>query len=176
MRPDRTTSAPTELKDLPLPKAYALLTQMTPAILDAQARGRIAAAWLNTKQQTQDIPLGNYLVNVDLRRNRRNPAQVPALGYAIVISTGPDEYLVAGQDVQVTFKPTTPGPEIAGLERVEAGKFVQGRWIPGRILSGDDILLDYDLAGAAAKNQSGSGLRFGAGGPTVQRVKLYRYR
>jgi hypothetical protein len=101
---------------------------------------------------------------------------VPALGYAIVISTGPDEYLVAGQDVQVTFKPTTPGPEIAGLERVEAGKFVQGRWIPGRILSGDDILLDYDLADAAAKNQSGSGLRFGADGPTVQRVKLYRYR
>ncbi|HTZ21889.1 MAG TPA: DUF5597 domain-containing protein [Opitutaceae bacterium] len=176
LRPDRTTPAPTELKDLPLPKAYALLAQMTPVILDAQARGAIAAAWLNPKQPTQDIPLGNYLVNVDLRRNRRNPAEVPALGYAIVISTGPDEFLVAGQDVQVTFKPTTPGPEIAGLERVEAGKFVQSRWIPGRILSGDDILLDYDLAGAAAKNQSGSGLRFGADGPTVQRVKLYRYR
>ena len=176
LRPDRTTPAPTELKDLPLPKAYALLAEMTPAILDAQARGTIAAAWLNTKQQTQDIPLGNYLVNVDLRRNRRNPAQVPALGYAIVISTGPDEYLVAGQDVQVTFRPTTPGPEIAGLERVEAGKFVHGRWIPGRILSGDDILLDYDLAGAAAKNQSGSGLLFNADDPTVQRVKLYRYR
>jgi hypothetical protein len=149
---------------------------MTPVILDAQANGTIAAAWLNTQQQKQDITLGDYIVNVDLRRNRRNPGQVPALGYAIVICVGPDEYFVAGDDVQVTFTPNTPGPEIAGLARVEAGKFVKSRWVPGRILSGDDVLLDYDLAGAAAKNQSGSGLRFGGDGPTVQHVKLYRYR
>jgi hypothetical protein len=160
----------------PLPRAYALLAQMTPLILEAQAKGTIAAASLNTKQQEQDIPLGNYIVNVNLRRNRRDPSQVPALGYAIVISVGPDEYFVAGQDVQVTFTPKTPGPEIAGLARVEAGKFVKGQWVPGRILSGDDILLDYDLAGAAGKNQSGSGLIFGADGPSVQHVKLYRYR
>jgi hypothetical protein len=43
-------------------------------------------------------------------------------------------------------------------------------------MNGDDVLLDYDQAGAAAKNQSGSGLMFGADGPTVQRVKLYRYQ
>jgi hypothetical protein len=35
---------------------------------------------------------------------------------------------------------------------------------------------EHDLAGAAARNQSGSGLRFNPDGPTVQRVKLYRYR
>jgi hypothetical protein len=172
----RVAVSPGGLGGQPLPRAYALLAQLTPAILEAQAKGMIGAAWLNTKLQKQDIPLGNYIVNVDLRRNRRNPAQVPALGYALVICTGPDEYLVAGYDVQVTFTPNTPGPEIAGLARVEAGKFVKGQWIPGRILSGDDILLDYDLAGAAARNQSGSGVRFSTDGPTVQRVKLYRYR
>ena len=178
LRPGRDTGAPAPsvLAIQPLPRAYALLAQMTPLILEAQAKGTIAAAWLNTKQQEQDIPLGNYIVNVNLRRNRRDPSQVPALGYAIVISVGPDEYFVAGQDVQVTFTPKTPGPEIAGLARVEAGKLVKGQWVPGRILSGDDILLDYDLAGAAGKNQSGSGLIFGADGPSVQHVKLYRYR
>jgi len=174
--PDTGAPAPAELGNLPLPRAYALLAQMTPVILDAQARGTIAAAWLNTRLPKQDISLGGYVVNVDLRRNRRDPLQVPALGYAIVISAGPDEYFVAGQDVQVTFAPNTPGPEIAGLARVEAGEFVGGQWIPGRILSGDDIVLDYDLAGAAARNQSGSGLSFKADGPTVQHVKLYRYR
>jgi hypothetical protein len=76
----------------------------------------------------------------------------------------------------VTFTPRTPGPEIAGLATVEAGRFENGRWRPTRQLSGDDILLDYDLAGAAARNQSGSGLRFNPDGPTVQRVRLYRYR
>jgi len=48
--------------------------------------------------------------------------------------------------------------------------------VPERKLSGDDILLNYRLAEAAAVNQSGSGLRFGPDGPTLQRVKLYRYQ
>jgi hypothetical protein len=75
-----------------------------------------------------------------------------------------------------SFTPRTPGPDIAGLATVEAGRFESGRWIPTRQLRGNDVLLDYDLAGAAARNQSGSGLRFNPDGPTVQRVKLYRYR
>lgn len=176
LRPGAEVTAPTRLAGLPLPKAYALLAQMTPLILDAQAKGTIAAVWLNARQQNESIPLGNYTVNVNLRRDRRDPSQVPALGYALVISTGPDEYFVAGLDVQVTFTPNGSGSDIAGLARVEAGGFVQGRWQPARILSGDDILLNYDLAGAAAQRQSGSGLRFNADGPSVQRVRLYRYR
>jgi hypothetical protein len=65
---------------------------------------------------------------------------------------------------------------MAGLARVEAGEFLEGRWVAGRILNGDDILLNYHLAEAAAQGQSGSGLRFpGARGPAIQRVILYRY-
>jgi hypothetical protein len=169
-------ATPVALETLPLARAYGLLAQMTPLILDAQAKGTIGAAWLNTDQPKQDIQVGNYLVNVELRRNRRNPAQVPALGYAIVISAGPDAYFVAGLDVQVTFSPNTPEPEIAGLARAETGRFVKGQWIPGRKMNGDDVLLNYNQAAAAANNQSGSGLRFGADGPTVQWVKLYRYQ
>jgi hypothetical protein len=166
---------PVALENLPLTRAYAMLAQMTPLILDAQTKGTIGAAWLNTNQPAQSIALGNYVVNVELRKNRRNPAQVQPLGYAIVIAAGPDEYFIAGLDVQVTFSPNTPGPEIAGLADAETGRFVQGRWIPGRKMNGDDVLLDYHQAAAAANNQSGSGLMFGADGPTVQRVKLYRY-
>jgi len=86
---------------------------------------------------------------------------------------GPDEYFVAGNDIQVTFTPHTPGPAVAGLARF-GRPFVDGKWMPGRKLSGDDILLNYKLGEAAAVNQSGSGLRFGPDGPTIQRVKLYR--
>jgi hypothetical protein len=163
-----------EIEKLPLAKAYGLLAQMAPLILDAQAKEAIGAAWLTTQLPRRDIPLGNYVVNIDLQRNRRNP--VPALGYAIVVSVGPDEFFVAGQDVQVTFTPNTPGPEIAGLARAETGRFANGQWIPGRRVNGDDVVLEYDQAAAAAKNQSGSGLIFGPDGPAIQRVKLYRYR
>lgn len=173
LRPGSDT--PVTLSDKPLPLAYALLSEMTPVILDAQSKGTMGAAWLNKDLQMQDIVLGDYTININLRRNRRDPSQLPAVGYAIVINIGPGEYYVAGHDVQVTFSPNTIGPDIAGLARVEAGKFVKGQWVRSRILSGDDILLNYDLAGAAAMNQSGSGLRFRGNGPTVQRVKLYRY-
>jgi len=47
--------------------------------------------------------------------------------------------------------------------------------VPVRILNGDDILLNYHLAQAAAVNQSGSGLKFTGDSPTVQKVRLYRY-
>ena len=96
-------------------------------------------------------------------------------GYAMIFALGPDEYLVAGCDVQVIFSPRAAGPEIAGLASVEAGNFANGRWVPGRKLSGDDVLLNYDQAAATAAGQSGSGLRFGPEGPTLQRVKLYHY-
>ena len=173
VRPGSDAPVPTALGDLPLAKAYGLLAQMTPLIVDAQAKGTIAAAWLNTQVPRRDIALGDYIVNIDIQRSRRNP--VPALGYALVVSVGPGEYFIAGRDVQVTFSPNTPGPEIAGLARVETGSFESGRWVARRRVNGDDVVLDYDQAAAAAKNQSGSGLIFGADGPTIQHVKLYRY-
>ena len=176
MRPEAGTPAPTELENLPLPRAYAVLSQLTPLILEHQAAGTIAGALLNSEHPTREISLGGYVISVDLRRNRREPAQVPAFGYGIFLAVGSDEYLVAGNDIQVTFRPATPGPSIAGLAEVWAGRFVEGRWVPGRKLSGDDILLNYKLDEAAAVNQSGSGLRFGPDGPTIQRVKLYRYQ
>ena len=176
LRPDPGAPQPDNLENLPLARGYAVLRAMAPAILGHQAKGTIGAAWLNQQKQKTEIVLGDFTVNFDLRRNRRNPAQVPALGYALVLQLGPAEYLVAGTDVQVTFTPRTPGPPIAGIADAEAGTFQDGRWVPGRKMSGDDILLNYDLAKAAAENQSGSGLRFGPEGPTIQRVTLYRYQ
>ncbi len=175
LRPDLGASAPTDLENLPLAKGYSILKQLTPLILEHQAKGTIAAVSLDTKHQTEDVALGNYTLNLDLRRNRRNPSQVPPLGYAMIFSLGPDEYLVAGCDVQVIFSPRNSTTDIAGLASVEAGTFVDGRWVPGRKLSGDDVLLNYDQAAAAAAGQSGSGLRFGPDGPALQRVKLYLY-
>ena len=176
LRPEAGAPPPEDVRDLPLPKAYAVLAQLAPLILEHQTTGTIAAVILNPGHQTQSVALGNYILNVDLRRNRRNPGQVPSLGYGLFIAVGPDEYVVAGDDIQVTFTPNTPGPPIAGLAGVETGTYVRDRWVPGRRLNGDDVLLDYKLAEAAANNQSGSGLKFDPNGPTIQHVNLYRYR
>ena len=35
-------------------------------------------------------------------------------------------------------------------------------------------MLDYDLSGVSARNETGTGLSFGAEGPTVLRVDVFR--
>jgi beta-galactosidase GanA len=170
------TQGPTVIENLPLAKAYGVIAEMTPLIVETQAAGTIGAAWLNRSNQMSDIKLGGYTVNVSLMRNRRTHAVVADLGYAMVIAPGVDEFYVAGNDVEVTFQPTTAGPPIAGLARDEAGRFENGRWVVTRLLGGDDCVLEYDQAKAAAANQSGSGLQFGHDGPTIQHVRLYRYQ
>jgi hypothetical protein len=64
----------------------------------------------------------------------------------------------------VAFTPRPTGPEIARLADAEAGTFGDGRWVAGRKMSGNDILLRCDL-GAAEVNQSRSGLRYYGDGP-----------
>lgn len=176
LRADPNQPVPPALDSLPLPRAYALLRQMSPLILDAQSRGAINAVILNADQPKATVTLGNYAITVDLRRNRRNPKELPELGYALVVAAGPDEYFVAGAEVQVVFKPSPANGEIVGFAGAEAGEFVEGKWKPGRQMNGDDILLRYDIAAAADDGESGSGLRFFGPSPTVQRVTLYRYR
>jgi hypothetical protein len=170
------SDVPADITTLPFPKAYKVLGQLSPLLLDRETANALGAAWLNRSNQMSDLNLGGYKVNVNLTRNRRAPDVIPDIGYAIVIASGQDEFYVAGNDVQVTFLPTTPGAPIAGLARVEAGRFEEGAWVATRLLEGDDCVLEYDQAKAAAANQSGSGLRFPHDGPTIQRVKLYRYK
>jgi hypothetical protein len=171
-------SAPMAIENTPLAKAYKLLADMKPLILEAQSKGTVGAAWLDTQQkiQKEDITLGNHIIHVELQRDRRSQAVTAAPGYAIAIEDGPDAFYVAGRNVQVTFSANTPGPQIIGLADAAKGKFVNGKWIRGRNVNGDDVLLDYNQASAAANNQSGSGLMFGGDGPNIQWVKLYRYQ
>src|ERR1035441_7339005 len=116
----------------------------------AQSSGTAAAsgmraASLNRQNPDQQIQLGDYVLNVGLPRNRRTPAVVPDVtGYGIFMATGPDEYLLAGNNLQITFTPHTPGPPIAGIARQENGHFENGKWVVTRFLAGDDSVLRYD--------------------------------
>jgi hypothetical protein len=76
----------------------------------------------------------------------------------VLISTGPDEYFIVG-NFSITFSSNTPGEQV-GLGTVEEGNFVNGRWVPGRHLAGDD---------------TGQGEFPTIRSRNVMRVTLYRY-
>jgi len=86
---------------------------------------------------------------------------------------GPDEYLLAGNNLFVTFTPDSPGPPIAGLGEQAAGRFDKnGKWVTTHFLGGDDSV----FSSAPPPGQSGSVVRLEFGEHAIQKVKLYRYR
>ncbi len=173
-RPDKGAPGTDDIDNTALAKGYAVLGNLAPSILAHQADGSIAAAWLNRSLTHQEILLGDYAIDVELRRSTRDQSFLSELGYALIMKDGPNGYMVAGSDVQITFRPRS-GEDTAGLADVEIGRFTDGTWVSSRKANGDDVLLNYDLAGQAQIRQSGSGLRFLPGAPVIQRVRLYRY-
>jgi hypothetical protein len=124
------------------------------------------------------VKLGNYTFAFSMGR-MRGPA--PAGGgnaptpssYAIVISTGPDDYTILGSGIQATFN--GPGPSPAAVAKLEEGAYVDGRWVPGRRLNGDDIMLNYDAPNQSIKNESGQGFRLAGGPPKALHLQIYGY-
>lgn len=161
-------------ENIPLSKAYAVLSQLAPLIAEHQGKGTIAATLLKPGYSNPKIKLGNYTIKVELRKTRGSKA-LPEIGYGIFIAVAPNEYIVAGNDIEVTFAPNA-SDSIAGLTMVEEGKFLNGKWVPERRLNGDEVQLRYDLDVAAMERQSGAGLCFLPEKYSIQRVKLYNYK
>lgn len=157
-----------------LSKAYSLLSDMMPEITKAQSAGTITAVYLNASEPEQTIMMGDYKIEVALRR-KRNESSKLKLGYAILINNAPNEFILAGEGLQFSFFPATPGPKTAGFASVYEGKFTKGEWVAGRKLNGDNIMLNYHLADEAAHHKTGSVARFESSDVEVLKVKLYKF-
>lgn len=165
----------TDPADGHIPRVYGLLEGMAPLILKAQQKGTINAVLLRGEENREEIlRAGDFNLHFELRQSRRSDFSAER-GYALVITLAPNEFILTGKDIQVSFSPATPGPPVAALLRVDEGKFENGTWIPRRRLNGDAIMLDYDLAKMAAMDMTGTGIKFSGRDRNIQRVKLYRY-
>lgn len=160
--------------ETPLAKAYEVLDQLTPSIASAQAEGRIAAFWLTADYNPQTVTLGGYRLEAALPYNRRTGQLTAEKGYGLVIWKGGNEFIVAGSNMNVVFVPDSPGPKMAGFDAVFEGEYVEGKWTAGRVLNGDNIMINYDLAGEAALNRTGAGVQL-RNEPGIYQVKLYRF-
>ncbi|MBC7886915.1 MAG: DUF5597 domain-containing protein [Ferruginibacter sp.] len=159
----------------PLSKAYAILQQLTPKILIAQSKGSIAGIWLNPKKKKQQVELGGYHLDIVLRNSLWRTETSPENGYGLVIADGPDEFIIAGKDIQFNFFPPSGGTGYIGIASIDEGAYVNGKWVAGRRLNGDDIMYNYKIAEEIALQKNGTVVRLTGDGPKVLRVKLYRY-
>jgi len=165
---------PPEYEAKGLSQAFLTLSQIAPQILEHQTNGTIAGVVVDRQRTNENVKLGNYIINVRMPPGVRGPnaASYP-MGYGLFMALGPDEYLLAGNNLLLTFTPDTPGPQIAGLAQHEAGRFDnKGKWVATHFIGGDDSM----ITSYPAANQSGSGVRLAFGERAIQRVTLYRYR
>ena len=154
-----------------LAQAYDLLRQLTPAILAAQGLGRMSGFKPRVLEdgtvldQPVSQTIGDYRFNVGFTDPWTPKAdQKTATHGGLIIQLGPEEYLMAGRGLVVTFAGAGGGPALAGIDRAEEGVFdAQGRWVPGRALNGD-------------QTHQGRHIRLPPDQFQIQRVKLYRYR
>lgn len=159
-------------EDKELARSYDLLSQLAPLILENQPKSRVAGVLLEDLTPSQRLRLGDYTLNVSPAGGRRPVAGAPPepqtaatqRPHGIFIATGPDEFYLAGSALNITLTPNTPGPPIVGLATVEEGRFVDGRWVRGRTLAGDDTGQGNNIT-----------LR-GGPGAGILRVTVYRYR
>jgi len=151
----------------PIAKSYEVLSQLAPLILENQGKGTMAGVLLDRDNQTQQIQLGGYALNVShdytwaWSSGPKELKQWPRVG-GIMISVGSDEYVIAGTGIIVTFTPNSPGEPIAGIVSIQEGKYENGRWIGGRWMNGD-------------QSHQGRHLRLPPDSFGIQRIKLYHY-
>ena len=152
-----------------LAASYDVLKQLAPLILERQGKKAMAAVLPEGPEQRapQRVSLGGYTLNVTYERPASPAAQsaqtAEAIAGGLVISVGPDEFILAGTGLIVTFETETPGDNTVGILSTQEGKFVNGQWTPGRWLNGD-------------QTHQGRHVRLAPGRFDIQRVKLYRYR
>ena len=144
-----------------LGKSYEVLAKIAPVLLANQGKGVIGGAYLDKDHPKQSLKVGDYTLELGIARHYS--FTTPEYPAGIFIQTGPDEYLVAGRGITINFTANTPGAPNVGIALAEDGTFVNGSWVPGRRLNGDEIL-------------SGKGLRLRGDYYMIQHVKLYRYR
>jgi beta-galactosidase GanA len=161
-----------------LTAGYDLVEQLAPLIVEHQGKGEMVgllAEGTEPQRVPQQVRLGGYRLNVTYERPssappaQANPGAAPPAqtndspSGGLVISTGPDEFVVAGTGLVVVFEPDSPGDPLVGIVSAQEGKYVNGQWQPGRWLNGD-------------QTHQGRHIRLPPGRFDIQRVKLYRYR
>ena len=88
-------------------------------------------------------------------------AAAPPPSGGLAIELAPNEFIVAGTGLVITFASREPG-KIAGIESAEESRFVDGEWQNIRRLGSD-------------QTHQGRHVRLESGRFSLQRVKLYTY-
>ena len=150
-----------------LARGYQVLAQVAPLILERRGLHKMTAVLVDKEAPRSRVRLGNYTIEARFAARSQDPnapVTPPVDRVAgLFIQLGPDDFAIVGRSMFVYFETATDSTQSVGLASVEEGQYVEGRWVPGRRLNGDET-------------PDWRGLWFQGDRYTIQKVKLYRYR
>ena len=141
-----------------LAASYHEIETLAPMLLEHQSAGDLHGFVLDRSHPSADFTVAGYTVHVTLDEIFGNHAQS---GFGLLMPTGPDEFLGAGKGFRVTFTPRSSSGHV-GIAAVDEGAFVEGKWMPGRRLNGDE-------------NDQGKAWRFDSKQVRTEKVTLYHF-
>jgi hypothetical protein len=140
-----------------LGESYRAIESVAPMVLEHQAAGDLHGFVLDRNNPSVDFTVAGYTLHVTLDEIFGSHAEQ---GFGLIFPSGKDAFTGVGKGFRVSFSPRT-GPH-AGIAAIDEGKFVNGKWMPGRRLNGDE-------------NDQGKGWRFDPRQVRTETVTLYRY-
>jgi hypothetical protein len=142
-----------------LATSYATIAKLAPLLAEHQSAGDVHGFVLGKGHDSVDFTMGGYVLHVTLDEIFGHHAES---GYGLIMATGPDEFLGAGEGFRVSFTPLAASGQQVGIAAVDEGSFEDGKWVGGRRLNGDE-------------NDQGKGWRFDGRQLRTEKVTLYRF-
>jgi len=149
---------------IPLPPpslaaSYRTIAQIWPQLAEAQAKGNAHGFLLDKAHPTAEFPINGYIAHVNLDGVFGAFAEK---GFGLIFATGPDEFIGAGSGFMVTFSLPEGGKTQVGIAAIDEGKFVNGQWVAGRRLNGDE-------------NDQGGHWRVDPFATQIEKVTVYKF-
>jgi hypothetical protein len=143
----------------PLAESYKAIAAVAPLLLEHQAKGDMHGFLLDRERSSVDFAMNGYTLHVSLDSIFGNTVES---GYGLIMADGKDGFLGVGKGFRVTFaSDAASGPQV-GIGAVDEGRFVDGKWIAGRRLNGDE-------------NDQGTHWRFDSHEVRTEKVTLYTF-
>lgn len=147
-------------------RSYRVLDQLMPLILQNQGKGTMDGFIVDSLEQQIQIKLGNYIFNFRHEYTwpyaTHKPGNPPRNG-GLIIMLSPDEFIIAGTGVIITFETLMNDGSVAGIGYIDEVEYSDGKWIIGRRMNGD-------------QSHQGRHMHLPGGDFSMQKLRLYRYK
>jgi hypothetical protein len=129
-------------------KGNGILSEMDQLILSNYGSGKMRGMFVDEAATRQSVEIGDFIISATLMQSALQQTADPSSGSVrksrktggvLIIQEGDEEFYIAAKDVMISFDLKDKSSKLhAVTESVDEGTFINGEWIRGRRLNGDE--------------------------------------